>query len=320
MTGRLLLAGASGYIGRAVAHEATLRELPVTLLVRPGADLAGLEQHDRVEVEVTDRGALTSALAGRQYGNLISCLASRGGAPADAWRVDHDANMNLLALAENTGINHFQLLSAICVQKPRLEFQRAKLAFEEKLEESEVDHTIVRPTAFFKSLAGQVARVQGGKPFLVFGDGSETACKPIGEADLARFMLDAIVDPARRNRILPIGGPGPAITPREQGELLFELLGRPAKIRSVPVALFDVALSVLGPLARWSGKIADKAEFARIGRYYATESMLLWDAERECYDAGATPETGSETLRDFYSRVLEKGMAGQELGAQKMFK
>lgn len=32
------------------------------------------------------------------------------------------------------GAAHFVLLSAICVQKPLLEFQRAKLAFEEKLQ------------------------------------------------------------------------------------------------------------------------------------------------------------------------------------------
>jgi divinyl chlorophyllide a 8-vinyl-reductase len=49
------------------------------------------------------------------------------------------------------------LLSAICVQKPLLEFQRAKLAFEAKLQEAgDITYSIVRPTAFFKSLAGQV--------------------------------------------------------------------------------------------------------------------------------------------------------------------
>lgn len=49
------------------------------------------------------------------------------------------------------------LLSAICVQKPLLEFQRAKLKFEKELVEAgDINYSIVRPTAFFKSLAGQV--------------------------------------------------------------------------------------------------------------------------------------------------------------------
>lgn len=43
-------------------------------------------------------------------------------------------------------------------QRPLLEFQKAKLAFEEKLMGAgNITYSIVRPTAFFKSLAGQVS-------------------------------------------------------------------------------------------------------------------------------------------------------------------
>lgn len=38
-----------------------------------------------------------------------------------------------LEVARELGSSHFVLLSAICVQKPLLEFQRAKLKFEEEL-------------------------------------------------------------------------------------------------------------------------------------------------------------------------------------------
>ena len=59
--------------------------------------------------------------------------------------------------AQKQGASHFVLLSAVCVQKPLLQFQLAKLAFEAKLREAgNITHSIVRPTAFFKSLAGQV--------------------------------------------------------------------------------------------------------------------------------------------------------------------
>ena len=89
----------------------------------------------------------------------MSCTASRNGVPAYDWRVDYDANRNLLAAARCAGARHFVLLSAICVQRPRLAFQRGKLAFEAALKESGITDSIVRPTAFFKSLAGQVDRV-----------------------------------------------------------------------------------------------------------------------------------------------------------------
>lgn len=56
-----------------------------------------------------------------------------------------------------SGAKHFVLLSAICVQKPLLEFQKAKLQFEADLQANDaLTYSIVRPTAFFKSLAGQV--------------------------------------------------------------------------------------------------------------------------------------------------------------------
>ena len=78
-----------------------------------------------------------------------------------------------------------------CCNKPKLHFQFAKLKLEAKLQEqSEISYTIVRPTAFFKSLSGQIDRVLAGKPFLIFGNGELTRCKPISDADLI-LVLDA---------------------------------------------------------------------------------------------------------------------------------
>jgi divinyl chlorophyllide a 8-vinyl-reductase len=324
---RVLLAGGTGYIGRAVAAELAGRGYEVVAVIRRRPDDAGLRltagRPGSVSlrlVEATDAKALAAAVAGQRFDAVVSCIASRNGLPQDAWRVDYQANLNLLNAARATGAAHFQLLSALCLQKPRLEFQRAKLAFEAELVRSGLDYTIVRPTAFFKSLAGQVSRVRAGKPFLLFGDGTATACKPIGEADLARYMAECLQDPKRLNRILPIGGPGPAVTPKDQGELLFELTGLPPKFRRVSPRIFDAALFLLAPLGRLAPGLAAKAELARIGRYYATESMLVWNAERQAYDASGTPEYGSETLRDFYRRALDEGLAGQELGDHKLFK
>jgi divinyl chlorophyllide a 8-vinyl-reductase len=258
--------------------------------------------------DVTDPSAgLDGALAGAQFDVVVSCLASRTGAPKDAWAIDHDAQLNALALAKAVGAAQFILLSAICVQKPQLPFQQAKLAFEDALKGSGLIYSIVRPTAFFKSLSGQIDRVRAGKPFLVFGDGTLTACTPISDDDLGRFLSGCIADVSRHNQVLPIGGPGAAMTPLEQGAELFHLLGKPAKFKHVPVALLSTIYHVLRLGGLISGKLAEKAELARIGRYYATESMLVWDAEAGAYDAGQTPSTGEETLFEFYADLIENG-------------
>ena len=62
----------------------------------------------------------------------------------------------------------------------------------------------------------------------------------------------------------------------------------------------------------------DKAELARIGRYYATESMLLLNPATGFYDADATPSFGSDTLFDHYARVIA-GKASVELGDHSVF-
>lgn len=319
--GAVVVAGATGYIGRHVARELARRGHEVLALVRPGrgADDPFLADCILVETEVTDPDRLGRDLAGRPVAAVVSCLASRSGVPRDAERVDRDANGHLLGLAPSLGASRFVLLSAICVQRPTLAFQRAKLDFEARLRAAPLCWTIVRPTAFFKSLAGQVERVRQGKPFLVFGDGRLTACKPIGEADLATFMADCLEQPERRNVVLPVGGPGPALTPRQQGALLHAVLDRPPTFRSVRPGLLKWAARTLGALGRLVPPLAEKAELARIGYYYATESMLLWNDQAGAYDASATPETGTETLEDFYRRVAAEGLVGQELGAHRLF-
>lgn len=320
--GTIVLAGATGYLGRAVASELLKRGYRVVAPVRrlPGPDMPQIPDGCDVRVAaITSNHEMSTLLDDVRADAVISCIASRSGEAKDAWRVDYGANSKLLEAAAAAGVRHFVLLSAICVQKPALAFQHAKLAFEKELMDSELSWSIVRPTAFFKSISGQVDRVRAGKRFIVFGNGTETACKPISEADLARFLVDCLADPGRHNRILPIGGPGEALTPLEQGALLFDVAGRSPRFRHVSPLLFRVALALLAPFAAFSKRAAAKAELARIGHYYATESMLSWDAEAGRYDADATPSTGTDTLRDHYARMLSEGAGDQDLGEHKLF-
>jgi len=321
--------GATGTIGRATVRALLARGHEVVCVVRPRTGTAGrLTPADLAcavpdaqwrEAEVTDAESFArDGLRDERFDVLLSCLASRTGVPRDAWAVDHQAHVSVLEAARRSGVEHVVLLSALCVQKPRLAFQRAKLAFEQGLIDSGVNYSIVRPTAFFKSLSGQVERVRQGKPFLVFGDGGLTACKPIGDGDLAEYLADCIDDRQRHRRILPIGGPGPAVTPLQQAQWLFELLGRPPRVRRVPLALLDAIVAGLDLAGRVCARLADKAELARIGRYYATESMLVWDPVARRYDAEATPSTGHQTLREHYARMLS-GAETVERGDHAVF-
>ncbi len=328
-TQSVFVIGATGTIGRATVRALVQRGHRVVCFVRPHAGGGGTRVADdgtplfsgalvRVGDVTSPQSLARDGFCGERFDVLLSCLASRTGAPQDAMAIDYQAQLNALHAAQQAGVTHMVLLSALCVQKPLLAFQHAKLRLEQALMASGLTYSIVRPTAFFKSLSGQLERVKKGKPFLVFGDGTLTACKPISDADLADFLAGCLGDTRRHNRVLPIGGPGPAITPRQQGEALFTLLGQPPRFKQVPLALLDTIILVLGAVGRVVPALAAKAELARIGRYYASESMLVWDAEAGRYDAAATPEHGTHTLFNHYRDVLD-GVASNERGEHAVF-
>lgn len=327
---RVFMLGATGTIGQATVRALRRRGHEVVCLVRPRAGVGGRLDAATLaaclpgaELRFGDATAPVSmrrdGWRGERFDALVSCLASRTGAPRDAWAIDHAAHADALAAAREAGVRQVVLLSALCLQKPRLAFQQAKLAFERELMATDLDWSIVRPTAFFKSLSGQVERVRQGKPFLLFGDGRLTACKPISDDDLADYLADCLHDPHRRRQVLPIGGPGPAITPREQGELLFAALGRTPRFSSVPVALMSAIIGVLGTLGRVLPAAAAKAELARIGRYYATESMLVLDPVTGHYEERLTPSTGRQTLADYYAALARGEAALPERGDHAVF-
>jgi divinyl chlorophyllide a 8-vinyl-reductase len=321
--------GATGTIGQATVRALLQRGHEVVCFVRPRSGVGGKlnEQASSALLtgatlrfgNVTDAASLArDGFCGERFDALVSCLASRTGEPKDAWAIDHRAHLQALEAAKAACVTQVVLLSAICVQKPLLAFQQAKLAFEAALVASGLGYSIVRPTAFFKSLSGQIDRLKKGKPFLIFGDGKLTACKPISDRDLGAYLADCVDNDERRNRILPIGGPGAAITPLAQGEALFRILGKEPKFKAVPVGLLDFIIALLSGLGRIVPALAAKAELARIGRYYATESMLVVDPATGRYSEDATPSTGSDTLFEHYAQLIS-GKATTERGDHAVF-
>ncbi|KAG2300181.1 hypothetical protein Bca52824_036653 [Brassica carinata] len=330
----ILVVGSTGYIGRFVVKELVKRGFNVIAVAREKSGVRGkndkeetLKQLQGASVcfsDVTDLASLEQSVEklGLGIDVVVSCLASRNGGIKDSWKIDYEATKNSLLAGKKFGAEHFVLLSAICVQKPLLEFQRAKLKFEAELmslseeKDSTFTYSIVRPTAFFKSLGGQVDIVKDGKPYVMFGDGKLCACKPISEEDLASFIADCVLEEDKMNKVLPIGGPGKALTPLEQGEILFRILGREPKFLKVPIEIMDFVIGVLDGVAKVFPGVAEAAEFGKIGRYYAAESMLILDPETGEYSEEKTPSYGKDTLEDFFEKVVREGMAGQELGEQ----
>ncbi|CAB9497612.1 Divinyl chlorophyllide a 8-vinyl-reductase, chloroplastic [Seminavis robusta] len=310
-----VIAGASGYIGQSVVKESVKQGFHTVALVRDiekirttqyeevfrGATVLQCDVTNPLEVNQTLQEIAATAPS-KSLEAVISCLASRTGIEKDAYAIDYQATLNCLQGGTTAGARHFVLLSAFCLRNPKLKFQQAKLKFEDKLtSQKDLTWSIVRPTAYFKSVSSQIEVVAYDEaPYVMFGDGEVTKCNPIAESDLARYMIECISDKTRQNRILNVGGPDDPITMKMQGQMIFDLVGRQAEYVTAPIWLFDVLINSLQFLADvfQSESLADAAETGRIGNYYAVEDMLTTEPAEQY---------GTITLGEHYSRLVAQG-------------
>jgi len=100
---RVFMLGATGTIGKATVQALLRRGHEVVCFVRPRASKAGgVAQRNTARLlagasvrfgDVTDPASLAQdGFCGERFDVLVSCLASRTGAPADAWAIDHRAH------------------------------------------------------------------------------------------------------------------------------------------------------------------------------------------------------------------------------------
>jgi len=312
-----VIAGATGYIGKSVVRESARQGYNTIALVRDKSKVQSAEGQAMfgeffqnaqvVECDVTNPQELTKTLkkiAEESEGGIesvVSCLASRSGIKKDAYAIDYQATSNCLAAGMESDARHFVLLSAFCVKNPWLQFQKAKLKFEDELTtQSKMTYSIVRPTAFFKSVSGQLEVCQNGAPFVMFGDGEVTRCNPIAEADLATYLIDCITDKTRENQIINLGGPDEPLTMKKQGEMLYKAIGKEPNFFYAPLWLFDTIIDSLQWVADLtnSEKFENAAELGRIGKYYAVEDMLTTAPEEKF---------GTITLQEHYDRIAVEG-------------
>lgn len=166
----VVIVGATGYIGKYVTRESVRRGFETIAVVRSSSSSSSSSSYlDGAKIvygDVTDQTNLqTNVFKDRKVDVVISCLASRSGVKDDSYLIDYQATLNALNCAIDSKADQFILLSAFCVRKPLLQFQNAKLKFEQALIDAQKrgainKYSIVRPTAFFKSVSGQLETLQ----------------------------------------------------------------------------------------------------------------------------------------------------------------
>ena len=271
----VLVVGATGYIGNAVVAESVRRgynTVAVTRSLKNDGEFHGAEV---VLADVTDPGSLPK-IFDRKIDVVISCLGCHSGLPKDFDAIDYKATLEILHAALANGTQQFILLSAICVRKPDLPLQLAKLKMEDALIRSGIDYAIVRPTAYFWVFEAQNKLIEKGRPGFLIGSGEQAVHNPIAKEDLAEFLVGCIDNDERRNRIHIIGGPEVPeniITYKESLLMVFESLGKEPKLISVPGWLYMAVIRTTRFIGHFSRKIGVFSEFLHITYYYLHDDM-----------------------------------------------
>jgi divinyl chlorophyllide a 8-vinyl-reductase len=118
---KVVVVGATGYIGKAVVRQAVSRGYPTTAVVRDASAASSEPKFQGatvVQADVCNPSSL-SGVAPFKKGEVdvvISCLASRSGSKKDSFAIDYQATLNALNAAREAGARHFVLLSAFCVK------------------------------------------------------------------------------------------------------------------------------------------------------------------------------------------------------------
>ena len=285
-TQTVLIIGATGYIGSAVVEEAVNQGYDVIAVTRSPAKEGQFAGAEVVVADVSDPASMAKIFA-RKVEVVISCLATRSGLPKDFDDIDYKATLNVLNAAQESGTDKFILLSAICVRKPDLPLQLAKLKMEDALMRSGIEYTIVRPTAYFWVFDTQTKMIMKGKPGYVVGTGNQATHNPIAKEDLAEFMVSSISNSERRNRVFILGGPevpDNIVTYRDSLKMVFESLGKEPKIVSIPAWVLTALIRITWFIGLFVRKIGVFSAFLKVTQYYLVNDMRA-------------PGYGSKTLK-----------------------
>ena len=279
-TNIVLLAGATGYLGRYIAKELIKQNYPTKIIVREGKEI-NLEDGllETINAEVTRIASLEGVMEG--IDTVISTVGITKQKDGLSYMdVDYQANKNLLELAKISGVRKFIYVASLNgEQLSHLKMAEAKERFVEELKQSGLDYCIVRPNGFFSDMAEFLKMAKKGKAEL-FGDGSYRM-NPIHGADLAEVCVNAI---HANEKTIEVGGPE-LFTHNEMVELAFNTIGKPVKISYMPEWIRKTIL--------WSARsFSSSKKYGPLEFFFTVLSMDM-----------IAPQYGTYSLKTFFKQI-----------------
>lgn len=286
---KVLVAGATGYLGRHVVREFKEKGYWVRVLARNPVKLESVGPF--LEPAVSDMadevfiGEVTSPETLVRLCQDIDIVFSSVGITRQkdklSYRnVDYQGNLNILNVALQQNVRKFIYVSVFGARFfEHLAIIRAHEDFVRALHGSGLDYTIIRPTGYFSDMTEYLKMAKSGRVYLI-GNGNNRI-NPIHGADLAEVCVGAVNS---KEREIPVGGPA-VYTGNQIAGLAFRALGKRPKVIRIPILLGKAAVKVS---RLFSGQMADLIEFV----------IAAGTSD------GVAPAHGKHTLPEYYEEYV----------------
>lgn len=262
MSARVLVTGASGFVGAAVVDELLARQYRVRALThRREISLSGVES---VRASLFNPEALDRAITGCDAViHLVGIIMENPSKRITFERIHHHATRNVVNAALNAGVRRYIHMSALGSRPDAVSnYHKTKFAAEQYVRSADLDWTIFRPSLIhgpkgeFMQMEAKWARMKAPPFFFMpyfgagpLGWGGAGMLQPVFVKDVARAFVDAIDNPKTIREIYLLGGTEQVTWPRMHEIVSTAVVGKPRLSIAMPVWKARLLAGMgLGPL------------------------------------------------------------------------
>ena len=300
----ILIAGATGTLGRQVVRRALDEDHQVKCLVRNPRKATFLKEWgaNLVKGDLCQPETLARTLEGVDA--VIDTATARPTDSLSIKEVDWDGKVAFIQAVQAAGVKRYVFFSILNAENyPDVPLMNIKYCTEQFLAETNLDYTILRPCGFMQGLIPQYAI-----PILdnqaVWVAGESTPIAYMDTLDIAKFAVRAVEVPETAKKTFPLAG-SRAWTAEEIINLCENLSGKSAKVSRLPTGLLKFLARAMR-FFEWTRNASDRLIFANVlvgGKSFDADMSEVYDI----FGLNPNEMTTVETyLQEYFSRIMKK--------------